>query len=184
MKWLARLLKSGKGMFWALAAVVIVPPLSLFLLLTAGLFTEIEIHFDAAMVVLAFTAAGAVAAGVYFLRRSLRPRARVSITYDLWLEQPLVPLGRYLFRLSVYYEAEEKGERVQTRQGEIVLRFRGADHPDLLAWCTGEVQEHLERHRRRAAELHPGAEILVSPGPEPARIAERVAQVERVEPSA
>jgi hypothetical protein len=180
---LDRRLKRGKGVLWALAALVIVPPLGLFLLLIAGLFTEIQIHFDAALFVLALAAAGAVAAGAYFLHQRLRPRERVSITYDLRLEQPLVPLGRYVFQLAVYYEAEEKGERVQTRQGEIVLRFRGSDHPDLLAWCTGEVQGHLERHRRRAAELHPGAEILVSPAPEPARIAERLANAAGVEPS-
>lgn len=184
MSWIDRAMRRSRGLFWGLAALVIGPPFALALVLVAGLVTDIDVRVDVALIAFALVAGGALAVIAYALHQRLRPRQRVSVTYDLRLEQPLTPLGRYAFELSIYYDMEEKGERRQMRQGEIALRFRGQDHPDLLAWCTAEVRAHLEEHRRRATRLHPGAEVVVSPVPGPARIAEHVAGVERVEPPA
>lgn len=170
---MSRLVRLGRSLFWALAALVVVPPFVIVLLLVAGLVTDIDVRIDVAMVAFALVAGGVLAAGVYVLHHRLRPRQRVGITYTMRLEQPMTPLGRYVFQLSVYYDAEEKGERRLSRQDEIELRFRGRDHPDLLAWCTSTAGQHLERHRRRAAELYPDAEILVSPAPEFTRAPER-----------
>ena len=57
------------------------------------------------------------------------------------------------------------------------MRFKGKDHPDLLAWCCSQVKQHLERHREKARELHPEAAVVVSPAPEPVQVAERTVDV-------
>jgi hypothetical protein len=182
MSWLERAMRRGRGLFWALAALAIGPPFAIALVLVAGLVTDTEVRVDVALIAFALVLGLALAVGAYALHQRLRPRLRVSITYDMRLEQPLTPLGRYAFRLSIYYEAEQQGERRLSRQDGIELRFRGRDHPDLLTWCTTTVGQHLERHRQRAGQLYPGAEILVSPVPELVRAPERVADVEWVDP--
>ena len=177
MNWLRRLRARTRGFFWLLVALVVGPPLLFMALLMASLATDVRIDVDLGLLALAIVAGGAVAGLVYLARYWTRPRETVSITYDMKLEQPLMPVGRYAFHLSIYYETEEKGKRRQVRQGEIVMRFKGKDHPDLLDWCCTQVKQHLERHRDKAAELHPRAAIVVSPAPEPAQVAERTVDV-------
>jgi hypothetical protein len=169
---LGRTLAQAKGALWVMLGLAVGVPLVLFVLLIAGLLLDVSVSVDLAWVLFAMAAGGALAAAVYFLRLRMEPREVVRITYEMRLEQPAVPLGRYLFELAVYLEALEQGVRHQTRQAKIELRFRGRDHPDLLAWCSEQVRAQLELHRRRAAESFPEAEILVSPAPSPARVAE------------
>jgi len=177
LSWLRRLRARTKGAFWVLVALVVGPPLLLMLMVMVSLATDMRIDVDLGLLAIALVAGGAVLGLVHLGRYWTRPRETVSITYDMKLEQPLMPMGRYAFHLSIYYETEEKGRRRQVRQGEIVMRFKGKDHPDLLAWCCTQVQQHLERHRDKAAELHPRAAIVVSPAPEPAQVAERTVDV-------
>lgn len=183
MKWFGRTLARTKGAFWTILALVAGPPILILLFLVAGLVTDLDVQIDVALILFALVAGAAVAGLLHLARYLLRPRQTVSITYDMKLEQPVVPMGRYVFLLSVYYESEEKGERRQVRQGEIEMRFKGKDHPDLLQWCCSQVQQHLEKHKGRASELHPNAEIIVSPAPEPVQLAERTVDVGAAEPT-
>ena len=177
MGFLGRTLSRTKGAFWTILALVAGPPILILLFLVAGLVTDMDVQINVGLILFALVAGGAVAALVHLARYMLRPRQTVSVTYDMKLEQPVVPMGRYIFHLSIYYEAEEKGERKQIRQGEIEMRFKGKDHPDLLAWCCSQVQQHLDKHRGKAAELHPDAEIVVSPAPEPLQVDARTVDV-------
>lgn len=140
---------------------------ALLLLLFASIF-RINLTLDVAAVLwaVAFTL---VALGIYqLISHWIRPKQTVSVGYHLKLEQPLVPVvGRYSFRLEVFYEIEEKGERSRVDQGSIELRFKKSDHPELLAWCCKQVSEHLSKHSRFAAERYPGARVLLPPDPTP-----------------
>jgi hypothetical protein len=183
MGMLERTLARTKGAFWTLLALVAGPPFLLLLFLIAGLVTDMDVRIDVALILFALVAGAALAALVHLMRYRMRPRETVSITYDMRLEQPPVPMGRYLFRLSVYYETVEKGQRKQVRQGEIEMRFKGKDHPDLLAWCCSQVQQHLERHREKATQLHPDAQVLVTPAPQPSQLAERTIELPSAGPA-
>jgi len=90
------------------------------------------------------------------------------VNYNFRLTQsplPNVMGGRYTFRLEVFYEVLEKGDRQTVRQGTIEMKFRAKDHPELLQSCSAQVASHLAEHGRLAAERYPGHHVLLSPEP-------------------
>jgi hypothetical protein len=100
----------------------------------------------------------------------VRPKAVINVGYDMKLVQPRLPMGRYTFRLKVFYEIEDGGKRYAVQQDAIEMKFRDRDLNDVLAWCTSQVETHLERHRKAAQQLHPHSRVVVSPPPKPAEL--------------
>jgi hypothetical protein len=159
----------GRTVFWTACALFLGPPFLLAVILVAGLVTDTTIQIDAALVVLSVGAVLLATGVVHWMRHLTRPRATVNVGYTLKLEQPAVPLGRYAFRLRVHYELEERGQRHVLQQAAIDMKFKAKDHPDLLAWCSTQVEKHLEHHRAAAQQLRPGSQVVVSPTPQTAR---------------
>jgi len=108
--------------------------------------------------------------GVLFLlvRHWVQPKETCSIGFSVKLVQPTLPLiGRYCFRLEIFYELEQKGERARIEQGTIEMRFRKKDHPEMLDWCCSQIAEQMKQHAEMAASRYPRAQILVPPQPTP-----------------
>lgn len=148
---------------WAVLAAV---ALALMLVLAVGMAVfglglRVQVHLGLAL--FAVPAAILAWAVLKLVEHRLRPRRSVTVQYDLKLIQPQLKTGRYLFQLDVYYELEERGRRQTIRQGSIELQFRRQDHPELFAWCNGQLAEHLTRHRELAARRFPGARIHAGP---------------------
>jgi len=160
------LVSRGRAALWTVVALLLGPPFLLALFLVVGLVTDTAIRIDVALVTLSVAAVVLAVGFVHLVRHWLQPRNVVQVGYDLKLTQPAVPLGRYEFRLSIHYLTQERGRRHAHQQASIVMKFRGKDHPDLLAWCSKQVSIHLEQHRQAAQRLHPGAEVIVTPAPE------------------
>ncbi len=160
---LGRLMPLGSS----LRTVLVLGAAALVLFLLALVF-RIELSIELASLVLAAALVLVACGGLHLVRFATQPQQTVSVGYDVKLEQPLVPrVGRYSFRLEVFYEVEEKREHRRVDQGAIELRFRGNDHPELLAWCCERVRTTLERHRELAGERYPGARVLLAPEPTP-----------------
>ncbi len=176
---LSSLLPKGRALIWTIVALVLIP---VALLLFASLF-RIHVTLDLAAVLEAF-ALGLLAVTVFHLvRHWLKPKETVAIGYRVKLEQPMMPVvGRYSFRLEVFYEVEHKGERARVDQGTIELRFRKADHPDMLAWCCEKIGEHLGKHVGHAHECYPDARVVLPPEPTPALLERQVGAVEPEQP--
>ena len=166
---------------WTLVVLLAAPPVLLaFVLMTASLF-DVHIALDLAAIVYA-AAAVIVALTVFHVARYwMRPKRMVTVGYNYRFIQPAVTLGpvggRYSFRLEVFYELDEKGERATIQQSVVELKFRGKDHPDILRWCCSRVSEHLARHGELAATRYPGARVLLAPEPTPAEIERHVVVV-------
>ena len=157
-------LPRGKVLLASIAALVV---LSIVFLLLASFF-RFDIEIDVAAILKAFALAVVAVTVFHVVRHWLKPKQTVSVGYHVKLDQPMMPvLGRYSFRLEVFYEVEEKGERARIDQGTIELRFRKADHPDMLEWCCARIAEHLDKHAGFASEKYPGARILLPPEPTP-----------------
>jgi len=146
------------------------------LLLLAAVF-RFQVVIDVTTVLVALAAVLVAWALLHLARHVVRPRRTVSVGYDVRLEQPMLPVvGRYTFRLEVFYEVEEKREHRRVDQGAIELRFRKGDHPDLLEWCCLQISEHLERHRAFASSRFPNARVLLPEHPSRARLRAELAE--------
>ncbi|MEX1024759.1 MAG: hypothetical protein WD226_06735 [Planctomycetota bacterium] len=104
----------------------------------------------------------------FAVRHWLRPERAVSINYNVKLAAPAMPMGRYSFRMEVFYEIDEKGKRESSQQGTVELKFRRKEHPDIYGWCCQLISSQLSQHRVRAAHAFPDARIVA--GPEPTRV--------------
>ena len=172
------LVSRGRAIFWTVVALFLGPPFLLSLFLVVGLVSDTKIEIDVALVMLAVAAVVLTVGFVHLVRHWTRPKVVVHVGYELRLLQPTVPLGRYDFRLAIHYVMHDRGKRHVHQQASIVMKFKGKDHPDLLEWCTTQVSTHLEQHREAAQRLHPGAEIVVSPGPSKKQLGEQVGTLE------
>ncbi len=123
----------------------------------------LRVHVDLGLALLAVPAAILAVAVVKLVDHRLRPRRSVTVQYDLKLIQPQLKTGRYLFKLDVYYELEERGKRQTIRQGSVELQFRRRDHPELFEWCSTQLTAYLSRHRELAAERFPDARVHAGP---------------------
>jgi hypothetical protein len=168
------LVSRGRTALWTVVALLLGPPFLLSLFLVVGLVTDTTIELDVALITLAVAAVVLAVGFVHLVRHWMRPKNVVQVGYDLKLTQPAVPMGRYEFRLSIHYLTQERGKRHVHQQASIVMKFKGKDHPDLLAWCSSQVSTHLEQHREAAQRLHPGAEVIVSPAPSREQLVEKV----------
>jgi hypothetical protein len=158
----------GKALLLSLVLLVLGPPVLLGLILLVALAPGVTVEIDVAELAFATAAVFAAVTVFWVVRYWQRPRETVSVHYDLALSQPAWPAalgGRYTFRLEVYYEVQEKGQRHTLRQGSLELRFRAKDHPELLRACQAEVAAQLAAHERRAAERYPDHVVLSTPVP-------------------
>jgi len=167
----------GKTLFLLIGLAIVAPIL---LLVLASVF-RIDLRIDAAALVSAAALALVAFALVLVVRYLTQPKETVSVGYSVKLEQPVVPMvGRYSFRLEVFYEVELKGERARVDQGTIQLRFRGKDHPELLEWCCERISEHLGKHATFAQARYPGARILLPPEPTRSELAAEVRDLSKL----
>ncbi len=144
---------------------------------------QLELQIDLAMVLFA-VATIVLSAGVYALIvHAQKPKDSVVVGYNYRLIQPALPLGRYSFRLEVFYELEEKGQRQKVNQGTIEMRFRRKDHPELFEWCRSQISHHLDRHRELAADRFPDSRVLLTPEPSPRELEASVVVETQAEPS-
>ena len=158
-----------------LLALALAPALVLILFLVVGSFLKIDLSIDLGMVMWAVAIVVVAAIGYQLFVVYLRPRQTVSLGFNYKLIQPVLPLGRYLFRLEIFYEFEEKGARERVEQANIEMKFRGKDHPEVLQWCCGQIAENLRKHARFAGERYPGAKVFLPPEPTPEGLAPALA---------
>lgn len=185
LKRLGKLVSRSPVLAWTAAAVLLGPPLLLGLLVLAALVLRIELRVDAAKALYALAAVVALLIVFHLVRYWLRPDEAVTVAYDYELIQPALPLGRYTFRLEVYYHLEQKGRNVTIRQGRIEMRFRRRDHPDVLEWCCAQIAANVSKHRVLAAARYPDRHVVTGPTPTP-RVLERgmrTVPVEETEPA-
>jgi len=158
------ILPKGRKLVWL---CILIPVLLVGFFFLAN-FLKINLVVDLASVLWALgvlAGLGILYVGVRYLAQ---PKQTCSIGFSVKLLQPTMPLiGRYSFRLEVFYELEEKGERARIDQGTIEMRFRKKDHPEMLAWCCSQISEQMEKHAEMAAERYPAARIVVPPQPTP-----------------
>jgi hypothetical protein len=172
---LSSLLPRGRKMFW-LAILVPVGLVGLFMLAS---FFKIDLKVDLAAILWALAVLGGLAIVYVGVRYLAQPKQTCSIGFSVKLVQPTVPLiGRYCFRLEVFYELEQKGERSRIDQGTIEMRFRKKDHPEMLAWCCAQITEQMTKHAEMAAERYPTARILLPPQPTPGVLVQEVGSKE------
>lgn len=155
----------GKTLLLTALVLVVGPPFLLLFVVLAGLVTETRVEINLAWVLVAAAAVILAAALFHLVRFWISPRRTVNITYELKLAQPHTPLGHYTFDLRVSYDCFEKGQSRITQQVAIDMKFKRKDHPDLLLWCTTQINGHLQEHHDNAAQLYPDAQIISSPGP-------------------
>jgi hypothetical protein len=175
LKRLKRLLPRRGRVKWLVAAVLIGPFLMLGLLWGFGLLLGTSIRIDVGLILLSIAAIIAALALYQAVQHWNAPNFAVTVNYNFRLTQPALSVGRYSFRLEVFYEVEEKGERQRIQQGTIEMLFRRKDHPELFEWCRNQIATQLTRHRELAAARYPNAQILLSPEPS---VPELVASVE------
>ena len=172
-----RFLPRGKALLLTLVLLVLGPPVLLGLLVIVALLPGVSFKIDVAM--LAFATAAVLVAVIAFwvVRYWQQPRETVSIHYDLALTEPLLPSalgGRTTFRLEVYYEVLEKGQRHTLRQGSLELKFRAKSQPELLRACQAEIAAQLTQHERRAAERYPEHRVIPCSAPTLEQVGARV----------
>ena len=161
---LSSILPRGRKLIW----LCILVPVALVGLFFLANFLKINLVVDMASVLWALGALGGLGILYVVVRHLAQPKQTCSIGFSVKLLQPSMPLiGRYSFRLEVFYELEEKGERARIDQGTIEMRFRKKDHPEMLAWCCSQISEQMEKHAQMAAERYPSARILLPPQPTP-----------------
>jgi hypothetical protein len=164
-------LPRGRALVWTVVALVLGP----ILLLVLASLVRVDLVVDVGAVLTAIGVVIVALALYHGVRHLVKPRETLSVGYNLHFEQPTLPIvGRYVFRLEVFYELEEKGERRRVDQGTIELRFKREDHPELLAWCRGRISDHLAEHARYASERYPGVRVLLPPEPSQDVLAEEL----------
>ena len=164
----------GRALIWTLVALVVGPPMLLGLVLVLALAPGVSVKIDVGMVLFA-VAAVLVAVSLFLIVRYLhRPAETVSVNYNFQVNQSALPLGRYTFRLEVFYEVTEKGRRETVKQGTIEMKFRAKDTTEFLMTCSTAVSEQLTQHGRMARERFPDHTVLLSPEPTARQIREKV----------
>ena len=160
---------------WTIGALVVGPPLLLGLVLLLALSPRVSVEIDIGMVLLA-VAAVLVAASLFLSVRYLQlPKQTVSVNYNFRVNQSALPMGRYTFRLEVFYEVMDKGIRETVKQGTIEMKFRAKDTSEFLQACATAVSDHLNKYGSMARERYPDHTVLVSPEPTAGQIREQVA---------
>lgn len=158
-------LPGRRRLVWTVAALVALP----FVLVGVGLALAgtfgVRLHLDPALVLLGLAALVLAWTVGRVVRHWLTPRPAVTVGFRFELSQPQLPLGRYLFRLEVFYDVEQRGQRRTLEQGTVEMRFRRRDHPEPFEWCRKQIAAQVARHRRLAGERWPGARVLASPVP-------------------
>ena len=118
-----------------------------------------------------------MAVALFLVVRYLQlPKQTVSVNYNFHVNQSALPMGRYTFRLEVFYEVMEKGKRETVKQGTIEMKFRAKDTTEFLEACSKAVSEHLSQHGRLAQERFPDHTVLLSPEPTARQLREYVLQ--------
>ncbi len=171
---LRSLIPRSRTFRWVLVALVCGPIVLLGLLALSSMLLRFEIEIDLAKVGYAVALVIVAITAYLIVRYRQQPKDSLTVGYNYKLVQPVLPIGRYSFTLEVFYEQDVKGERRQMRQALIELKFKKADHPDILAWCCSQISGQLAKHGRLAAERFPGSQILLGPEPTPEQLAERV----------
>lgn len=166
------LLRAFKRKTWALILVITGAVLILALSFALAFRATITVDLGMALLGLALLAV-AIVFGMA-VRYWLRPENLVSINYNVKLAAPAMPLGRYSFRMEVFYEVEEKGKREVSQQGLVELKFRKKEHPDMYSWCCQQISSQLSQHRVRAAAAYPEARIVAGPDPTPNQLEQRL----------
>ncbi len=165
MKRILALLPVRKALWITVAVIVLGPFLLLGAFLLIAMAFRADVQIDLAEVLLAVAVCVAAVTVYHVVRHLQRPKQTVTVRHDVQLIEPLIPLGRTVFKMEVFYEIEERGESQTVRQGAVELKFHRRDHPDLVAWCSERVTIELVRHREIVAERYPGARILDGGGP-------------------
>lgn len=161
-----------------LALIVLGVGLIVVLALSFALAFRAEIHVDLGMALLGLALLALSVVLGFAVRHWLRPEASVSINYNVRLAAPAMPLGRYSFRMEVFYEHDHKGKRETSQQGTVELKFRKRDHPDIYDWCCQQISSQLSQHRVRAANVFPDARIVAGAEPTPGQLEQRLSVIE------
>ena len=148
-----------------LLVLLVGPFLVLGMILLVALAIGSEVQIDPAKILLSFALVVLALVVWQVARYRMHPSQRVTINHSFKLEQPALPLGRYSFRLEVFYEVEQKGDRHTVQQGVVELKFRKRDHPEIFEWCRAQISEQLVRHQELATERYPDAEVQMGPTP-------------------
>ena len=174
MKRLRSLLPRASQLRWVLLALLLGPFLVLGMVLLVALAIGSEVYIDPAKVLLSVAIVVLSVAAWQVARYRMRPKQRVTVNHNFKLVQPALPFGRYSFRLEVFYEVEQKGDRHTVQQGVVELKFRKNDHPEIFEWCRLQISEQLVRHQELAAARYPDAEVQLGPTPTIPELEQRV----------